>query len=96
VTNKKDVVRKRKKLQSMARKSYIFKRGDKRASTPRICVVCGRPLTSLILREGTYITTCSHIRFYISDVFTLDCCLDIHSCYRTLRQKGELNEHVNG
>lgn len=93
---KKEVIEKRKQLQKLAKKSYVFKKGDKRTGTPRICVVCGRPLTSLIIRENTYITTVPHVRFYVSDMFTLDCCLDINSCYRIIRQKGELDEDVNG
>lgn len=94
MVKRKDVVERRRKLQQMANRSYIFRKGDKRAATPRICVVCGRPLTSLIINEGKYVTSHNHTRYYVEDVLTLDCCLDINSCYRTLRQKGELVEDV--
>jgi len=79
----------------MSNKYNTFKKGDKRVHTPRLCVVCGRPLSSLIIHENKYITTTSHVHLHVNNWFTLDICEDINSCYRTLRKKGEL-EDVNG
>jgi hypothetical protein len=93
---KKEVVEKRRSLTSLAEKKTSFNKGDRRVHTPRICVVCGRPLSSLIIRENRYIIIQSHTRFHINDLFVMDACTDVDSCYRTLRQKGELNEDVNG
>ncbi|APZ82514.1 hypothetical protein Goe7_c00480 [Bacillus phage vB_BveM-Goe7] len=90
IISKKDVVEKRRSLFSNSEKRVVFKKGDHRVNTPRICVVCSRPLSSLILRENTYITIQSHIRFHLNNLFKVDICEDVHSCYRTLKQKGEL------
>lgn len=95
MTNKKEVVAKRRSLYQMASKHNTFKKGDKRVHTPRLCVVCGRPLSSLILHENRYITSNSHIHFHVDKWFTVDICEDINSCYRTLRKKGELEEYVD-
>ncbi|AYJ75140.1 hypothetical protein BSP36_053 [Bacillus phage BSP36] len=93
---KREIVDKRRSLFLQSQKHYTFKKGDRRVNTPRLCVVCERPLSSLIIHENTYITTNSHTRFHLNDIFKVDVCEDINSCYRTLRQKGELTEDVNG
>lgn len=93
---KKDVVTQRRSLFQLSGKHNTFKRGDKRVHTPRLCVVCGRPLSSLIIHENKYIISNSHIHFHVSNWFTVDICEDVNSCYRTLRKKGELIEDDNG
>jgi len=47
---------------SLAEKSHSFNKGDKRVHTPRVCVVCGRPLSSLIINENKYIIIQAHTR----------------------------------
>ncbi|AEW47017.1 hypothetical protein BCP78_0010 [Bacillus phage BCP78] len=96
MVTKKEVVSKRRKLMSLAEKSHSFNKGDKRVHTPRVCVVCGRPLSSLIINENKYIIIQAHTRYHLNELFIVDACTDITSCYRTLRQKGELIENVNG
>jgi hypothetical protein len=96
LTSKKEVVAKRHSVFQMSSKHNTFKKGDKRVHTPRLCVVCGRPLSSLIINENRYITSNSHIHFHVDKWFTVDMCEDVNSCYRTLRKKGELEENVNG
>lgn len=95
MVTKKEVVEKRKSLTQLADKTGIFYKGDKRVHAPRICVVCSRPLSSLIVHENKYIVIQTHTRFYLNDVFKLDVCTDINSCYRTLSKKGEL-DNVDG
>lgn len=92
---KREVVEKRRSLYSNSSKHHVFKKGDRRVNSPRLCVVCGRPLSSLIIRENKYIIIHSHVRFNL-DPFKVDICEDVSSCYRTLRQKGGLIEDVNG
>jgi hypothetical protein len=96
MVTKKEVVEQRRNLKQVAERYSSFKKGDRRVFTPRLCVVCGRPLSSLILHEGKYITIHPHTRFHLNDWFIVDTCTDIQSCYRTLRKKGELNEDVDG
>jgi len=95
MVTKKEIVEKRKSLAQLASKSGTFFKGDKRVRTPRLCVVCGRPLSSLILHENKYIVIQTHTRYYLNDMFKLDVCADINSCYRTLTKKGEM-ENVDG
>lgn len=93
---KKEVVEKRRQLFKTAKRKHTFNKGDRRVHTPRICVICGCPLSSLIVRNNSYITIHKHTRFHINDIVILDACTDINSCYRTLEQKGELIKNVNG
>lgn len=93
---RRDVVEKRRYLFSNAKRHHKFNKGDRRVHTPRVCVVCGRPLSSLIMRTNKYIASQPHTRFHINDIVILDACTDINSCYRILEQKGELKEDVNG
>ncbi|AIW03353.1 hypothetical protein CPT_Mater196 [Bacillus phage Mater] len=90
MTTKKEIVEKRKSLYQDAEKYHEFRKGDKRVHTPRLCVVCSRPLSSLILNQNNYITTTSHVHFHLNKYFKVDICKDVNSCYRTLRKKGEL------
>lgn len=92
--NRRDVVTKRRHALINSERRHTFKKGDKRVSTPRLCVVCGRPLTSLVINDNRYVTIQSHIHCHLSKDVTVDICEDVHSCYRTLRRKGEL-EDVN-
>jgi len=92
---KAEVVDHRRSLYSLAERFHTFKKGDKRVHTPRLCVVCNRPLSSLVINKGSYVTIHSHTRFHLNEYFIVDVCEDINSCYRTLRQKGELIEDGN-
>lgn len=91
MVSKKEVVEKRRSLSEMAERKSSFNKGDRRVHTPRLCVVCGRPLSSLIVNENKYITSQAHTRYHLNKIMALDACTDINSCYRTLRKKGELN-----
>lgn len=95
-TSKREIVDKRKELYQVSDRKHVFKKGDKRVHTPRLCVVCSRPLSSLILNENKYVTIKAHVHFHLNSYFTVDICEDIESCYRTLRRKGELTEDDNG
>jgi hypothetical protein len=90
MTTRKEVVEKRRNLFQMAERKHAFRKGDKRVATPRLCVVCSRPLTSLVMREMKYVTSHTHYHVHFNGMFTVDVCEDVHSCYRTLQQKGEL------
>lgn len=94
MVTKKEVVERRKSLSQLADKKYLFKKGDRRVATPRVCVSCGRPLSSLIIHDNKYIVCQDHTRFYLGGWVTADVCTDITSCYRVLKKKGELNEDV--
>lgn len=96
MVSKKEVVEKRKSLAATAERKSSFQKGDRRVHTPRLCVVCSRPLSSLIVHENKYITVQAHTRYHINDMFIMDACTNISSCYRTLQKKGELTEDVNG
>ncbi|MCB5366978.1 hypothetical protein [Collinsella aerofaciens] len=93
---KKEVFEKRKQIIQLAEKKYTFNKKDKRVQAPRVCVVCGRPLSSLIVHENRYVVSYPHNRYYLGGWIIVDICKDITSCYRTLKKKGELVENVNG
>lgn len=95
MVTKKEVVEKRRNLIQLAEKKHSFKKRDRRVQSPRVCVTCGRPLSSLILHENKYIVTQDHTRYYLGGWVVADICTDITSCYRTLRKKGELIEDVD-
>lgn len=96
MVSRKEVVNRRKYLQEKAANRFKFKKGDRRVSTPRVCVVCGRPLSSLIINDNKYVVSQSHIRYYLNQYMKMDICEDVHSCYRTLKQKGELGDVDGG
>lgn len=91
LTTKQEIVAKRKSLYMEAARYHEFMKGDKRVNTPRLCVICGRPLSSLIMNENRYVTIVPHIHFHLNKLFKVDICKDIMSCYRTLKKKGELD-----
>lgn len=93
---KKEIVENRRKLSQLAKKKYEFNKGDKRVNSPRVCVICSRPLSFLIINENKYTVAYPHTRFYLGEWMTMDACTDITSCYRTLKRKGELIEDGNG
>jgi len=90
LTSKREIVEQRRTLYKEAERHHEFLKGDKRVFTPRICVICSRPLSSLVLNDGKYVTSVSHVRFHLNKAFTIDICKDIMSCYRTLKKKGDL------
>lgn len=94
MVTKKEVVEKRTNLLHCAESKHQFFKGDKRIKSPRLCVVCGRPLTSLIINENKYSVIQNHTRCSLGGWVRVDICTDITSCYRTLRRKGELIEDV--
>lgn len=94
--SKEEVVSKRRGLYSNSTRGVTFNKGDKRVYTPRICVVCSRPLSSLILNENRYVTIQKHTRFHINKDMSVDICTDIESCYRTLKNIGRLIDDVDG
>lgn len=94
MVSKEEVVEKRNDLYKLSERKHVFNKGDRRVHTPRLCVVCGRPLSSLVVHENRYVTIQPHIRFHLNKVFIVDVCKDINSCYRNLKKKGEL-EDVN-
>lgn len=96
MVTKKQVVENRKNLIQLAQNKHSFNKGDRRVKTPRICVACGRPLSSLIINENKYIVCQDHTRYYFGGWVVADVCTDITSCYRTLKKKGELIENVDG
>lgn len=96
MVTKKEVVEKRRNLMQLAEHKHSFNKGDRRVKTPRLCVVCGRPLSSLIINENKYIVIQPHIRCQLGGWVVANICTDITSCYRTLKKKGELKEDVNG
>lgn len=89
---KRELREKRRYLFSNSEKRVDFNRGDRRVFTPRLCVICGRPLSSLVLNKNKYITETPHIRFHLGDDVKVDICKNIQSCHTTLRKKGELSE----
>ncbi|UNA01468.1 hypothetical protein MG295_00051 [Bacillus phage vB_BcgM] len=92
---KREVVEKRRKLFQNSEKYREFRKGDRRVFTPRLCSICGRPLSALSRQTQKYITTQNQIRFELSDIVHIHICKDVNSCYRVLKQKGELQD-VNG
>lgn len=89
ITNK-DIKDKRRYIFSQSSKTTTIKRGDKRiSSATRICAVCGRPLSKLVLRTGVPTVVVDHISCNISDIVRLNVCEDIRSCYAYSSKKGE-------
>lgn len=88
---KKEIVEKRRELDKISVRKFTFNKGDRRVFTPKVCVVCGRPLTSLIIQDNKYITTTKHTRFHLNKVFIVDTCTDVNSCYRRLKSEGVMD-----
>jgi len=96
MTTKREIRDKRRNLAKLADKTVYFNKGDRRVYSPRLCVVCGRPLSNLIINENKYLTIVPHTRYHLNEFFIVDVCTDVQSCYRTLSRKGELDGDVNG
>lgn len=89
VSNKEDIKLKRKRIFSQSTKTTTIKKGDKRvSSSTRLCAVCGKPLSSLVLRTGASVATVNHVSCIITDYVRLNVCEDIRSCYAHTKKKG--------
>lgn len=87
---KEEIKQKRQYIFSKAQKTTNIRKGDKRiASATRLCAVCGRPLSKLVLTNGSAIVTTDHVSCKISDLVRLNMCEDIRSCYAYTSKKGE-------
>lgn len=85
-----EIKQKRQYIFSQSQKTTNIRKGDKRiASATRLCAVCGRPLSKLVLTNGSVIVTTAHISCKISDLVRLNICEDIRSCYAYASKKGE-------
>lgn len=87
---KNEVKVQREDINKLSKRKHTFNKGDRRVHTPRVCVVCSRPLSSLIIKENKYVTATRHTRFHINEMFIVDTCSSINSCYRHLRIRGDL------
>ena len=97
MTDKEKVKEKRKNILSKSAKTTVIKKGDKRvSSSTRIWAVCGKPLSSLVLRTGASITTANHMSCLISGFVRLNICEDIRSCYAYSNKKGGTQQNEYG
>lgn len=88
--DKSDIKNKRKYIFNQSYKTTNIRKGDKRInSATRICAVCGRPLSKLILRTGEPTVVVDHISCKVSDIIRINICEDIRSCYAYSSKKGE-------
>lgn len=79
-----EIANKRKIIFSSATKYIHVNKGDRRVYSPRVCSICGRSLSSLIARTGSYVTSVPHVHFHLdnNNIIKIDICQDINSCYR--------------
>lgn len=89
-SEEKEKIRKsRRHISVLAVKSAYYKKGDRRVTSPRVCSICGRPLSSYITNTGKYVTSYQHKRYWLDDMFVLNMCADASSCYRNYRKDDE-------
>ncbi|AII28113.1 hypothetical protein LD13_gp236 [Bacillus phage Bobb] len=87
--SRREIVEKRRSVFSSAEKYNTFKVGDRRVHSPRLCVVCARPLTSLVLAEQRYVTSVSHVHAHFAGGITVDICSNINSCANRIEKLRE-------
>lgn len=87
--NRRELVEKRRIVYGKSTKYNVFRVGDKRVHSPRLCVVCSRPLTSLVLTEQRYVTAVSHVHAHLSGGITIDMCASINSCANRIEKLRE-------
>lgn len=96
MVTRREVVEKRAKLYRDSVRSHTFNRGDKRVHSPRLCSICARPLSQLVVQEQRYVTSHRHTRVHLSGDIQINICTDVRSCYSRLEERGELTVDVNG
>lgn len=87
-----DIIQGRRDIAKASERSHTFNVGDRRVHSPRICVMCARPLANLVLHKQAYVTIIRHTRYHVSKVLIFDMCTSINSCYRKLSMEGRLIE----
>lgn len=86
--SKEEIKTKRKDLLGSSDKTTVIRKGDRRiSSATRFCVICQRPLASLVWENGTVIATVTHYSVVLSSWVKVNMCKDIRSCYTHM--KGE-------
>lgn len=84
-----EIKKKRQYIFNQSKKTTTIRKGDKRiVSATRLCAVCGRPLSRLVLTNGSAIVTTTHVSCKVSDLVRLNMCEDIRSCYAYTTKKG--------
>lgn len=71
-----------------AQKVTTIRKGDKRVHGSRVCAVCGTPLSTVLLSTGKSQAEKDHYHFDFSDLFYIDVCKDIRSCYTVMENLG--------
>lgn len=79
--NKKEVKESRHYLLTQANKVTKIRKGDKRVHGSRVCSLCGRPLSKVILSTGKTQASVNHYHCHFNELLAVDICMDIRSCY---------------
>lgn len=92
LTERNEIKEKRKYFLHNAEKVTTIKKGDRRVvSSTRFCVICHRPLSTLVKSTGKTISTVDHFSCVVNDFIRVNMCKDIRSCYNNC-EKDESGE----
>lgn len=72
-----------------ANRVTIIKKGDKRVNGSRICAVCKSKLSTVVLVDGSTISTRAHYHCYFSEFLYINICKDSANCQRIMKNTKE-------
>lgn len=72
-----------------SKKVTKINKGDKRVSGTRICAVCKTQLSTVILRDGSTVSTRAHYHCYFSEFLYINICRDSSNCQRIMKNTKE-------
>lgn len=84
-----EIRERRKYFLKEANKVTTIHKGDKRVSGARFCVICGTPLSNMILTDGSTQAARDHFHCYFSDLFYVNMCKNSNNCKRVMKKYEE-------
>lgn len=88
VLSREEIKERRKYFLANANKKTVINKGDKRVHGSRVCALCGSSLSTVTLSDGRSIATKNHYHCDFSELFYVDLCKDIRSCYSVMNKLG--------
>ena len=87
--NPEEVREKRSYYLNKAVRVSTINKGDKRVNGSRICAVCKTKLSTVVLVDGSTISTRAHYHCYFSEFLYVNICKDSSNCQRIMKNTKE-------
>jgi len=81
------VTSQRNSLQNSAEKVTYIKNGSLSVYSPRVCTICGSPLSSYDSLKHRYVSSFSHYHLTLLGIMKVDYCANSENCVSRLKHK---------